>query len=172
MKHGARARARARWNSSGVMAEEVQHPGLLYLLCLAGQPNVRLAIRDAHDAPRMRRQLGDGRRCAHRVNALELMIYQYLVQSKLVQEIKERRRRCHQQQLLLHESRQRSLIQLKHTVRWSLHQVHLYSGIDAAPTCSTAHICNWICTLIKSLNATRPKCSSILERILLKTVEI
>lgn len=76
-------------------AQKVQLPSLLDLLRLPGQPDVRLAIGHGHGVPRVGGQLGNGGRGAHAVDALVMVVNQYLVQAELVHEVEERRRRRH-----------------------------------------------------------------------------
>jgi len=73
----------------------VQLSRLLNLLRLPGQSDIRLAVGDGHHIPRVGGQLGDGRRGAHAVDALVLMVDYDLVQAELVHEVKERRGRSH-----------------------------------------------------------------------------
>lgn len=114
---------------------------LLYALSTARQLHIRLPIVVGHHAPLEGSQLGGLCGTTHRIDTLEMMILATLVEAYLVQEIEKRHGGSHEQQLLLHKSRQRALVQLDDTLRrlCALYQIHMYRGINATPACSTAH---------------------------------
>lgn len=125
----------------GITAKEVHQARLLYALSTARQLHIRLPIAVAHHAPLEGGQFGGLRGTTHRIDTLEVMILATLVQSYLVQEIEKRHGGSHEEQLLLHKSRQRALVQLDDTLRrlCALYQIHMYRRINATPACSTAH---------------------------------